>query len=339
MAASYSTGAATGPIDLLQKLVAWLVAQGWTSNMSAAEGTGWRAHLSKGSVYVNLRASVGTDAATNTVWANTTYSIATLVGISIYTGTGYSGASAWNAQAGGPIAAGNAAGAILTAYASAMPSYHFFDDGADNIVVVCEKTTNVYSHMGWGPSLTKAGTWTGGAYFFGTTGYFNGMANNGYPGTTLTAPTPFSYSDLAWGWLCPTGYVRADVDGFTSKWLGCGASSAGAQGYTGKRCATQYAHAYSSSTPVEIPNYGPAQNMVVSSGFFPRAVSALNSQANLLPLRIFCERDTSGWSMLGDVPNIFYSNGVGNGFNVGSIYAISAQNYMMFPNFAVQKFA
>ena len=190
MAASYSTGAATGPIDLLQKLVAWLVAQGWTSNMSAAEGTGWRAHLSKGSVYVNLRASVGTDAATNTVWANTTYSIATLVGISIYTGTGYSGASAWNAQAGGPIAAGNAAGAILTAYASAMPSYHFFDDGADNIVVVCEKTTNVYSHMGWGPSLTKAGTWTGGAYFFGTMGYFNGMANNGYPGTTLTAPTP-----------------------------------------------------------------------------------------------------------------------------------------------------
>jgi hypothetical protein len=334
MAASYSTGAATGPIDLLQKLVAWLVTQGWTSNMSVAEGTGWRAHLSKGSVYVNLRASVGTDAATTTVWANGTYNTATLTGISIYTGTGYSGAASWNAQAGAPIAAGNNTGCVLTSYASAMPSYHFFDDGSDNIVVVCEKTTNVYSHMGWGPSLTKAGTWTGGAYFFGTTGSFNGMTNAGWAGTTLTANCPFSYSDVG-VWYCPTGYVRADVDGFTSKWLGCGASVAGAQGYTGKWCSSQYGGA--TAIPVEIPSYG--LGATVNTGFFPRSVSALNSQANLLPLRIFCQRDTSGWSLLGDVPNIFYSNGVGNGFNTGSVYAISAQNYMMFPNFCVQKFA
>ena len=47
MAASYQTGIASSPTNLLQTLVAWLMAQGWTVNQSEQEGTGWRAHLVK----------------------------------------------------------------------------------------------------------------------------------------------------------------------------------------------------------------------------------------------------------------------------------------------------
>ena len=47
---AYQTGIPTDEIDLLQQLVTWLVALGWTQDASAAEGSGWRAHLHKSGV-------------------------------------------------------------------------------------------------------------------------------------------------------------------------------------------------------------------------------------------------------------------------------------------------
>ncbi len=113
MPAAYSTGVSTSPTNLLQSFVTWLVAGGWTLDSSAAEGTGWRAHLHKGGVYVHFRA-----AGLEQVWAaaggkfhdsghyndgGSGAALAKGYGIGFYLGTGYSGAAAWNEQVGGPL--------------------------------------------------------------------------------------------------------------------------------------------------------------------------------------------------------------------------------------------
>jgi hypothetical protein len=63
MAASYQTGISSSPTNLLQTLVTWLTNQGWTMDMSQADGSGWRAHLHKSGVYVNLRSAMNEDLA------------------------------------------------------------------------------------------------------------------------------------------------------------------------------------------------------------------------------------------------------------------------------------
>src|SRR5262245_16044897 len=131
MAAAYQTGTATDPIDLLNVLVTWLQAQGWTLDSSATDGSGKRAHLHKSSDYVNLRAAVN-----EAIWPNLSGSA--FYGIGLYMGTGYSGASGWAAQAGGPIKNGGSdtVGASMRLASGAITAYHFFDDGSDNVVVV-----------------------------------------------------------------------------------------------------------------------------------------------------------------------------------------------------------
>lgn len=323
MAASYQPGSASSPTDLLQKLVTWLVAQGWTQNMSQAEGTGWRAHLSKGGVYVNMRATPGSE----TLWGYSINRSPQRAGIGIYTGTGYNGSSAWNAQAGGPIGSGQTytVGCIMQTGASIL-AYHFFDDGADNIVVVIERTAGVFGHMGWGPSIVKAGTWTGGAYFFAQlAGYSGGEYADSHPGAGMTASCPFATADAI---ASAASFVRADVDSFTGKWVGigyCGASGP-ERGYTGKRGQTPFGGFY-----------GPETLLPVYTTFQNRLTSAMNAQANLLPIRVFVKRDAGGYSLIGDVPNIFLSNATENGFAPSTVYPLGSDNYMLFHNFAVLK--
>src|SRR3984893_4712790 len=96
---AYQAGIPTDEMDLLQQLVTWLVARGWTQDASAAEGSGWRAHLHKSGVYVNLRAMRGEFGAT--IWPNALVGgITTGLGLSL--GTGYDSSDAWYDQPGVP---------------------------------------------------------------------------------------------------------------------------------------------------------------------------------------------------------------------------------------------
>jgi len=57
--------------------------------------------------------------------------------------------------------------------AGPFSNYYFSADStADNIVVVVEKTPGLYVHIGWGLSIQKAGAFTGGPYFFGSSSGF-----------------------------------------------------------------------------------------------------------------------------------------------------------------------
>lgn len=343
MPAAYSTGAATSPTNALQALVTFLVAQGWTTDHSAAEGAGWRAHLHKGSMYVNFRAAVNEGG--TTIWSNSN----TTQGYALHmnAGTGYDSGEEWYDQPGRPESAGAApVGVGARLLAGTLASHHFFDDGADNIVAVFETNANVFTYLAWGPSLNKGGgSWSGGMYFCGSWGHLNCAASGStlIPGDTLTARAPFQgLSNQGSGQSASTappvrGFVRADVDTFTGKWLGGvlpnTGSSGNNSGYTGKHLVSDFEW---DSTLDPIAVGGSDLSMIPSSRHLRRRLTAaVNNQAFLLPVRLYCQRDDGNYGFLGWADSLFAAQL--NGYAPKDVVSMGGQDYMLFSTFAVLK--
>lgn len=331
----YSTGVASSPIDLLQKLVLFLTGIGWNSDLSASDGSGWRAHLDLNGNFVHLRASM--NESSGVIWdtvAGAGYSL------NLYTSGAFNGANAWNQQPGTPPLQNGSStkvvGAAMPLPSGAIQGYFFFSDsGGDNVVVVVEKSTGVYVHLGWGPSLIKNGTWTGGSYFFGTACGFEGngtTAANPSPGYSTSSLAPGVYGDFIT--TANAAFVRADVDAFTGKWIGIGPTVNAATGYTGKNGASPLTQSGATPPPANIPSY--SQNLS-STQFQFCQTSELDGRANLLPILLWAARDSGGYSPIGSIPNVFSANAVGSGFAAEDEYTIGSTTYKLFPNFAVIK--
>lgn len=335
MAASFHEGTASGPKDLLQGIVTWLTAQGWHVNLSASDGGGeeWRAHLDKGGAFINLRSTANTAIFPNVGPATTA------PGIGIIGSTGFNGSLAWSLQPGGALGSGEtyAVGAFMNLPAGAIVGWRGFDDGADNIIVVVERTGGVFTHLGFGVTLTKAGAWTGGAYFFAALAarYGGTEGISGASGATANCPfgvvqtEGYTNSWLAYGY---NGYVRAAMDTFTG-WVGFSNNNTWVpDGYTG---------AYGSSGIDLFPGAGGSfdWSFPTYAGMSSLLVSEMHNQAVLLPVHLYARRSSGGFSMLGTVPSIYYAGAVGHGFLAGSIYTVGALSFMLFPHFAVLKAA
>lgn len=328
---SYQHGSATSATDLLQQLVTWLTGIGWTSDRSAIEGSGWTATLHKSGNYVHLRAAMNE----TTIWHSNAGSAH--YGLHMYLGTGFSSGQPFNNQTTGSnaIDSGFPVGVGMVLNAGPFSNYYFFSDsGGDNIVVVVEKTPGVFVHIEWGASINKAGSFTGGAYYGGSSaGYYTSFGSGGSnPGYGSSALCPFVNGDAIGGALA---FVRADVDSYTGQWIGLAYTSFGAgQGGTSKigDSAVRGSNAMRANFPVYAESSSANQ-------FQLKQTSMADGRTNLLPISIYAQRDgtTTGFSMLGSIPNVFFTNGVGNGFSNADEYVIGSTTYKMFPNFAVVK--
>ena len=331
----YETGVAADPTDLLKKLVTFLVGAGWASNMSAADGTGWRAHLSKGDQYVNLRSNIGDGS--EEVWAPAPLigapPIVGLGGLSIYCGTGFSGTENWRTQPGGPLSpsGGRNVGGCVQLGAGPVASHHFFADADDNITAVVEKSAGVFVALGWG-HVSKVGGWAGSGQFFHATMPQGGLGHHDpdtpRAGIDLSQRCPFCFLDAVLAANC--GWVRCDVDSFTDQWCAVGASGETEYyAYTGRNLASPVPNG-NDAPPAALPHY----NYLAD-----RLTSALSNQATLLPIHLYANRDAGGVSLWATVPSLYCTNAVGNGFAAKSVLALGADSYMLFPNFAVKKVA
>lgn len=331
---AYQTGSASSSTDLVQKLVTWLVSLGWTQDRSAAEGsTGWTASLHKSANYVHLRAAE----LESSIWhANFG---AAHYGVHMYLGTGFNSGQPFNNQTtDAPIGSSTfPIGVGMQLTAGPFSNYYFFaDSAADNIVVVVEKTPGLFVHIGWGLSLLKAGSYAGGPYFFGSSsGYYTSDTTStpNIPGYTSSSDCPFVNKDQFGG---GPGFVRADVDSWTGKWIGIYGATTGADlGFTGKEGGSSV-HCTGASMPGNYPVYAYTAS---TTQFQYEQTSEQDGRANLLPLILWALRDgtTTGFSMLGTAPNIFSTNGVGSGFSNADEYVLGATTYKMFPRFAIVK--
>ena len=332
----YQTGAASSSVDLLQQLVTFLAANGWTQDRSATEGSGWTATLHNAGTYAHFRAVLNEHVpwiVNHDEWEN--------YALDLYLGTGYISGNPWNNQTtGAPVgSAGNPVGVGMHLTAGPFTNYYFFcDTGGSNVVVVVEVSAGLYVHLGFGLSLQKAGAWTGGPYFFGSTSGFwssNLSPGAGKSGMTATSDCPFVNGDYESA-VC--GFVRADVDAFTGKWIGiegAGGTTGADVGYQGKLGASSV-RSSGGGGDLFYPVYSYHS---YAYEFQNEQTSTLDGRANLLPILLYANRDAtaSGFSLLGSAPFVFVCNAVGHGFSAGDEYVLGETTYKIFPNFAIVK--
>ncbi len=178
---AYQTGISSSPTNLLQTLVSWLTDQGWTLDLSQADASGWRAHLHKSGLYVNLRAAMN-----EKIWTKSTgaWDHSLGYGIGLYLGDGHDGGASWVEQPGRPLRTDtppSTSGCGMNLPAGSVAGYHFFDDGLDNVIVVVEKSPGVFVHMGWGLRLADMGAPEDFPYFFASTSAYRNTETRSQP--------------------------------------------------------------------------------------------------------------------------------------------------------------
>jgi len=215
---SYEAGVSTGPNDLIDKLRIFLLAEGWTVNLFAAIGAGYRLHVQKTAsdstvMYFNFRSAIAETGVTLITEDNVAGANGTVTGLLVNGSTGYAGGSLWHMQPGKSIdASAKSMGMCMTQMSTtAIPAYYFFtpDSDSDTVHIAVEVTAGKFQFMSFG-LLVKQGTFTGGQYF----------------SASFASYTPFS--DWTGGWYAPNyfsacntgnkhGAVYVDVDA-TASW-------------------------------------------------------------------------------------------------------------------------
>jgi len=132
---AFSSGIATDQDDLLDKLRAFALAQGWTINSFANDTStydrdstsGKRLHISKNGMYFNMRSSDGANVFDVGTLINTNYwRYWRLYGIAVNGSTGYSGASSWENQPGAPQVSATGIGTTVLGINNASVNYWLF---------------------------------------------------------------------------------------------------------------------------------------------------------------------------------------------------------------------
>lgn len=345
MAAAYTTGVSSSPTNLLTTLVSWLVTQGWTSDSSASEGAGWRAHLHKSGVYVNFRAAMN-----EAIWWRAAGPLyhdrwGGGYGIGLYLGTGYSGASEWYEQAGAPLSPTDSTtmGVGMNLPSGSVAAYHFFDDGSDNIVVVVERSPGIFCHFGFGLAMGEAGQPEDFPYFFGSSSAsfstHNTTLDDDNYGINLTALPPMSAGNVeknsiggATPYATSCAFVRVDAATYSGRWVSNGGSIASGSNYSGRYMRCSLALNDASDAYMNEKQYPCFINLI------GRVHQSAFAGALMLPLHCFVLTDPGArWAPIGYAPSIFWTEAVGHGYAAGDVYQIGGVDYMLFPTFAVEK--
>ena len=279
----YQTGTATGPVDLLDKLRVFLLAEGWTVNLYTANGTGYRLHVQKSAdssteMYFNFRSAVDESGALLTQ-DNQDSANGKLTGIMINGSTGYNVAEDWDKQTVYPLnlsynnyACGNS---MTQMSISAIPAYYFF--AVENTINICvEVTSGKFQFMSFG-CLEKQGLYTGGQFYsasFSSRTPYVDWNNNWWQ--------PSYFTKNASGY--PHGAVYVDMDG-VADWRMVGDSVA-----------------YREILWPCVAGQTTSQNYTQSglaSMFWSKAPNFYNSLAATCPIYVLGKRSDANYSLLG----------------------------------------
>ena len=279
----YQTGTSTGPDDLLDKLRAFLLVEGWTVNDFSVDGTGKRLHVMKsfesGAVgYFNLRSAIAEEIFKDAGGSST------ITGIGLNGSTGYDAGEDWDEQPGfsqNRNRSNQAGGVcIVEVSISSIPAYYFFTVG-DSVHVAVEVASGELQFMSFG-RLVKQGAYTGGFYF--TASYPS--YNSDYFIATY-GPAYFSAPYVQVGsFIC--GYVYIDADS-TANWRMAESYAPG----------TDYEIAFSGINGAIDTNQDHLPLASIASFFQDKSPNFYNNIAAMCPLYTFLYRSDGNYSIIG----------------------------------------
>jgi hypothetical protein len=289
----YATGAPTSLADFLNSLATFATSAGWTVDHNAVYTSGdyWLA-VHKNACYLDYFVPTTNDR------------------IQLYGATGYSGASAYNAQAG----TSPSYSLMMPAPAGPFTAYHFFSTntgGIDYLHALLEYSSGNFLHI-HGGCLSPVGGLSNLIYTAGT--HWSGLAgglssSDGGPGGASNW-TPFTAENPAGaGQWC--FQLLATIDSVT-RWFYPGAASP-ARAIGAIRSGSRNVHAFA-----RIPN-------------------TFNQLAPLIPLSLYLERAAGNiYSYVGDVIDMRFFN-IANNAAKDEI-TIGADTWKVFPVISKQPF-
>lgn len=186
---AYSTGSVSTATQLILALESFCAGNGWTVNLSGADGAGRRLHLMKNGAYANFSTS------------NATYLI------QMNMSDGFSAGAAWSVQPTIRSPVTNCA--LIVGSINILPcTYHFFAHD-DFIAAVFMSSGGTVTQLMFG-NMAKIGTYTGGSF---------GGAGISPPAATTNTPTmvqlPSVYAQNAASFIGP--YALTDTIGEDSR--------------------------------------------------------------------------------------------------------------------------
>lgn len=287
--------------EIFSKIIDFLAVGGWAVHHNAPEGLGHRAHLSKNGLFVNLRLA---DAEPIFTGASGIFT-----GLGLNISTGYSAAAAWHSQPGAPTGVTSASVETVATPIVLNAEGHvlYLSENDDGVAVVLRVRADLFQYIAFGSSINKVGSWVGGAYCLGRA-QGDSYSHNINPVTITQRITPLT--------TVGSLLVRADVDG--ARWGRLGAAT-GAAG-------------------VALASWGGAATTFPTvERMAGRGVSALSTEANLIPMQLLVARAGGGHSMLGGLGTLMCFTGASSrGYAVGSTYNRGAERYLIFPGFALR---
>lgn len=334
----YSTGTATGPADLLDKLRLFLIDQGWSVNKweddntkyrtwTGLDGTGKRLHVQKTAadstvMYFNFRSTIRGIPFEDHNASQTQYSgkyRAEITGLGMYGSTGYDGGYVWDKQPGGTLNGTASWGVCMTELSvSSVPAYYFYQDG-DTVIVIVEYTAGKYQSFCFG-CLEKQGTYTGGLFFFGSLATYEPSyqilnAANTYQTMFLT----INLDSSTYG----SGAVYLNVDS-TAGWRSSGYMGSSSSATGNRSCIACGVRANDGSKT----GASNANNVLVGL-FFSRSPNFYNGLSPFAASYVFGKRSSGNWSLLGWPKSIRHIN-ITN-YNPAQEITLGSDTWMMFP--------
>lgn len=210
---AYSSGTATSPNDLLDKLRIFLLANGWTVNLHTALGAGYRLHVNKGALFLNFR-SIVAESLSSSLLVNAVGAATSDYAIAGYASTGFNAGSVWNDQPGGPKYSATMYGGFLSKLNGTIPAYHFFSyAGNDEIFAVIEFEPLKYQLLAFGTIAKYSGSALGGQWYSFPSQTLTADHGDGMYYYTAPPMLPFRGSAQSGSQLIGASAIKANVDG------------------------------------------------------------------------------------------------------------------------------
>lgn len=314
MAEHYETGSASNVNDLLDKVRNAMVAHGgYVQQSHTLDGTsgGYRSHLSKGTLRVNLRSGfngeVPAGASERSVrygsWAWNGNSFAPDY-IAVNLSTGFDFSKSWHNQPGAPGASENRGMAsMINAKGSISRYWLFILEDPDTVILFVEVYPNKFNHLAFGmlnlvQQIEDGGEWFSGSRALACTTDRVNEAFSGYYGTyTGSSPSTIARSEMtAMFRVVDSRGTQDDLDGWGLGFMDNGTleHSGGINPSYGKLVAglPQYNGRYRGAAGVDFLNA------------LTESWIAEESRSIVMPINCWKQIVGGGWTLIGTVPHV-----------------------------------